>query len=201
MKKLVFLLAAFCLLSIGAFAQTKTPDYSGEWSLDKAKSTLTGRTANLESMTMTVTQSDKELKVTTSAKRSASTQSTGGAPPADGTPSAGGPPAGSGGGRGSGGGMGMGDQTIAYSLDGKETSAEVQGGMGGTSTIKMTAKMDGGKLNLTNTRTFNTQMGEMKMTTKETWELQTDGSLKVNRDTESPRGTESNVFVFTKKAK
>lgn len=198
MKKLVFLLAAFCLLSIGAFAQTKTPDYSGEWSLDKAKSTLTGRTANLESMTMTVTQSDKELKVTTSAKRSASTQSTQGT---SGAPPAGGPPAGSGGGRGSGGGMGMGDQTITYSLDGKETSAEVQGGMGGTSTIKMTAKMDGGKLNLTNTRTFNTQMGEMKMTTKETWELGADGSLKVNRDTESPRGSESNVFVFTKKAK
>jgi len=191
MKKLVFLLAAFCLLSIGALAQGKMPDYSGEWSLDKSKSTLSDRMKNIESMTMTVAQSDKELKITTAAKR--------GAPPAGGPPAGGGGPgAGGGGGRGMGGGMG--DQTLTYSLDGKETSAEVQGGMG-TSTVKMIAKMDGAKLNLTNSRTVNSQMGEVKITTKETWELQADGSLKVKRDTESPRGSESNELVFTKKTK
>jgi hypothetical protein len=198
MKKLVFLLAAFCLLSMGAFAQTKMPDYSGEWSLDKSKSALSDRMKNIESMTMTVTQTDKELKVATSAKRGAPPQ---GAPPSGGAPPAGGPPpagGGMGGGRGMGGGMG--DQTLTYSLDGKETSAEVQGGMG-TSTVKLTAKMDGGKLNLTNSRTINSQMGEAKITTKENWELQADGSLKVKRDTESPRGSESNELVFVKKTK
>src|ERR1044072_2141098 len=99
MKRLVFLLAVFCLLSIGVFAQ-KTADFSGEWSLDKGKSTLSERMKNVESMTLTVAQTDKDLKVTTSVKI--------GAPPRG--PPAGGPPPGGGGGRGmNGGGMGMGD--------------------------------------------------------------------------------------------
>jgi hypothetical protein len=193
MKKLVFLLAAFCLLSLSAYAQ-KATDFSGEWSLDKSKSTLSDRMKNLESMTLTVAQTDKELKVTSSAKR--------GAPPA-GAPA--GPPPGSGGGggrgMGAGGGMMGGDQTMTYSLDGKETSAEVPGPGGTNSTAKLTAKTDSGKLHLSSTRTFNTQMGEVTTTTKETWELQADGSLKVKRDTESPRGTDSNEMVFTKKTK
>jgi hypothetical protein len=193
MKKLVFLLAAFCLLSLSAYAQ-KATDFSGEWSLDKSKSTLSDRMKNLESMTMTVAQTDKELKVTSSAKR--------GAPPA-GAPA--GPPPGSGGGggrgMGAGGGMMGGDQTMTYSLDGKETSAEVPGPGGSTSTAKLSAKTDGAKLHLTSTRTFNTQMGEVTSTTKEIWEMQADGSLKVKRDTESPRGTDSNEMVFTKKTK
>ena len=193
MKRLVFLLAIFCLLTIGAFAQAKTADYSGEWSLDKGKSTLAGRMQNIESMTMTVAQTDKELKVTSSVKR--------GAPPA-GAPAGPPPGSGQGGGRGTGGGMGMmGDQTMTYSLDGKETSAEVPGPGGSTGTAKSTAKIGTGKLELTSVRTFTTQMGEVKATTTETWEIQADGSLKIKRDTESPRGSESNVMVFTKKTK
>ena len=195
MKKLVFLLAVFCLASIGAFAQAKAPDYSGEWSLDKSKSTLSGRMQSIESMTMTVAQTDKELKVTTSAKRGA--PPAGGPPPAGGAPAGGAPAGGQGGGRGMGGGMGMGDQTLTYNLDGKETSTEVPGFGGGTATLKSTAKIDGGKLSLSTSR--STQMGDIKST--ETWELQADGSLKVKRSTESPRGTESNEMVFTKKTK
>jgi hypothetical protein len=188
MKKLVFLLAVFCLLSIGAYAQAKATDFSGEWSLDKSKSTLSDRMKNVESMTMTVSQTDKDLKVTSSVKR--------GAPPAGG-PGAGGPPPGGGGPGGGGRGMGGGDQTISYTLDGKETSTEVPGFGGGTSTVKSTAKIDGGKLNLSTSR--STQMGDIKST--ETWEIQADGSLKVKRSTESPRGSESNDLVFTKKTK
>jgi hypothetical protein len=200
MKRLVVLCAVFCLLSIAAFGQAKTADYSGEWSLDKAKSTLPDRMKNIESMTMTVTQTDKDLKVATVAKRGAPPQGAvgaGGPPPAGGAPGAGGPPPGSGGGRGGGGG---GDQTLTYTLDGKETSAEVAGGMG-TSIVKTTAKVGAGQLDLTNSRTFNSPNGEVKITTKETWTLQADGSLKVKRDTESMQGTQSSEMVFTKKAK
>ena len=92
-------------------------------------------------------------------------------------------------------GGGMGDQTLTYSLDGKETSTEVPGFGGGTATLKSTAKWDGGKLNLATSRT--TQMGDIKTT--ETWELQVDGSLKVKRSMESPRGSDSSDLVFTKK--
>ncbi len=186
MKRLVFLLAVFCLAGVAIFAQ-KTTDFSGEWSLDKGKSTLSERMKTVESMDMTVAQTDKELKVTTSVKR--------GAPPAGGPPPGGG--GGGGGGRGMGGGMGMGDQTLTYALDGKETSTEVPGPGGGTATLKSTAKIDGGKLNLSTSR--STQMGDIKST--ETWELQADGSLKVKRSTESPRGSESNELIFTKKTK
>ena len=206
MKKLVFLLAVFCLLSIGAFAQAKTTDYSGEWSLDKGKSTLSRRMQNVESMTMTVTQTEKELKVATAAKRGAPPQGTqgpgGGPPPQGGAPGAGGPPPGGGGpgggmggGRGMGGGMG--DQTLLYNLEGKETSIEVPGFNGGTATLRTTAKWDGGKLSLATSRV--TEMGDIKTT--ETWELQADGSLKIKRSTDSPRGTDLNDLVFTKKTK
>ena len=185
MKRLVVLTAVFCLLSIAALAQ-KAPDFSGEWTLDKAKSTLSERMQSIESMTMSVAQTDKDLKVTSSVKR--------GAPPA-------GAPAGGGGGGGRGMGGGMGDQTLTYTLDGKEGSADVPGPGGSTSVVKTTAKLDGVKLSLTNARTFNTPNGEFKSTTTETWELQADGSLKVKRNAESPRGAESNDLVFTKKTK
>jgi hypothetical protein len=199
MKRLVVLSAVFCLLSIAAFGQAKPADYSGEWSLDKAKSTLSDRMKTIESMTMTVTQTDKDLKVATATKRGAPPAGAGG--PGGGTgggaPGAGGPPPGGGGPGGGGGrgGGGMGDQTLTYTLDGKETSTEVPGFGGGTSTLKSTAKIDGGKLNLTTAR--STQMGDIK--TSETWEIQSDGMLKIKRTTESPRGSETNDLVFTKK--
>jgi hypothetical protein len=189
MKQLVFLLAIFCLLTIGAFAQVKTTDYSGEWSLDKGKSTLSDRMKNIESMTMIVAQTDKELTVTSSVKRAA--------PPA-GAPAGPPPGSGQGGGRGTGGGMGMmGDRTMTYSLDGKETSTEAPGPGGSTATTKSTAKIDGGKLNLSTSR--SSQRGESKST--EIWEIQADGSLKIKRTTDSPFGSESNELVFTKKTK
>ncbi len=178
-------MAVFCLAGVAVFAQ-KTTDFSGEWSLDKGKSTLSERMKNVESMTMTVAQTDKDLKVTNSVKRAA--------PPAGGGPPPGG---GTGGGGGRGMGGGMGDQTMTYMLDGKETSTEVPGPGGGTATLKSTAKIDGGKLNLSTARA--TQMGDIKST--ETWELQADGSLKVKRSTESPRGSESVEMIFTKKTK
>ena len=180
MRKLLFLTAAVCLFSIAAFAQDKKADYSGTWTLDLSKSKLDER-ARIESQTLTVTQTDKDIKVATSTKRLP--------PPAD-APQGGGRP---------GGGMGGGDSTMTYALDGKETSIEQETPMGKVP-VKLTAKSDTGKLHLASSRTMNTQMGEMTMTTKETWELSADGkTLTVNRESTSPRGTNSSTMVFAKK--
>lgn len=178
MKKILFLTCVGCLLHLAAFAQNKT-DFSGDWELDTVKSKLDER-MRVESMTMKVAQTEKELKVETVTKRSAQTD----------------------GGMNRGGGMmgGSGPQTLVYSLDGKETKAEVGSGMmAGTATLKASLETDG-KLKLSSTRDINTQMGAMTIKTKETWEL-TDGgkTLKVSREMETPRGTNSSELVFTKK--
>ena len=104
--------AMFAAFSIAGFARAKPEDFSGTWSLDIPKSQLDVR-MRIEALTMTVAQTDKELKVTTETKRAA--------PPADAPAGAGGP----GGGRGMG--RGMGDGTVAYSLDGKESIVEIDG--------------------------------------------------------------------------
>lgn len=183
MKRILFLTAIFCLLAISAFAQ-KT-DFSGNWTLDASNSKLDER-ARIESMTMNVTQTDKDIKVETVTKR---------LPPPDG--------AGQGSG-GQGGGMGRGgfggDGTTTYNLDGKESVIEVDGPMG-KMPVKLKAGFEqDGKLKLSSSRTFNTQMGEISMTTNETWTLSKEGqTLTVKRDTESPRGTNSSELVFKKK--
>ncbi|MGI8789045.1 MAG: hypothetical protein ACR2HG_14990 [Pyrinomonadaceae bacterium] len=185
MKRRVIFMAIFSLfLAVAAVsAQEKTTDYSGNWELDVSKSKL-GDRLRIESMTMNVSQTDKELKVESTVKRAAR-------PEGDTN----------GGGMNRGGGMGRGDgtQTVTYSLDGKETKAATGGQMGGEATLKAKVEKDG-KLKLTSSRTFSGQMGEMTITTKETWEL-TDGgkTLKVTRDTETPRGSQSAEMVFNKK--
>ena len=194
MKKVLFLTAFVCLLAISAFAQDKKADFSGSWTLDASKSKLDER-ARIESMTMTVTQTDKDIKVETATKR---------LPPPEGMKQGGG----NGQGNGTGGGMGMGrgrgfgggDGTTVYTLDGKETSIEVESQMGKIP-VKLKADLEkDGKLKLSSSRTFNTPNGEVSMTTKESWTLSEDGkTLTVKRDTESPRGTNSSEMVFTKK--
>src|SRR5690242_6373202 len=101
MKKIFFLAAMFAAFSIAGFAQAKPTDFSGTWNLDIPKSQLDVR-MRVEALTMTVAQTDKELKVTTETKRQA--------PPADAAASPNAP--GSGRGRGFGGT----DGTVAYSL-------------------------------------------------------------------------------------
>lgn len=188
MKKVLFLTAFVCMTAICVFAQDgkKAADFSGTWTLDVSKSKLDER-ARIESMTMTVAQTDKEIKIETATKR---------LPPPDGLSQGGGQ--GGGMGRGMGRGFG-GDGANTYTLDGKETSVEAEGPTG-KNLVKLKAEIDGGKLKLSNVRTFNTQMGEMTMTTKETWTLSDDGkTLTVKREMESPRGTNSSEMVFTKK--
>jgi hypothetical protein len=185
MKKVLFLSVFVCLTALSVFAQDKkAPDLSGSWTLDAGKSKLDER-ARIESMTLTVAQSDKEVKIETATKR---------LPPPEGAMQDGG----QGGGR-RGGGFGGGDSTTTYSLDGKETTTEAEGRMG-KSLIKSKAEIDGGKLKLSSVRVMNTQMGEVSITTRETWTLSDDGkTLTVKREMESPRGTNSSEMVFTKK--
>ena len=184
MKKIFFLAAVVCLSTVAAFSQAKPTDFSGTWALDVSKSKLDAR-ARIESMTMTVTQTDKELKVATETKRTP--------PPADA------PGAGSGGGGGMGRGFGGGDSTSTYSLDGKETTAEIDG-PNGKMPVKYKATIDGAKASLSQSRTFNSPMGEVSVTTKESWTLSADGkALTIERESTSPRGTSSSTLVFAKK--
>jgi len=190
MKRVLFLTAMVCLLAFSAFAQDKkATDFSGNWTLDVSKSKLDER-ARIESMNLTVAQTDKDIKVETATKR---------LPPPEGAGGGQGNGQG-GGGRGMGrGGFGGGDGTNTYTLDGKETSIEEEGRMGKIP-VKLKAELDGGKLKLSAVRTINTPNGEVSVTTKESWTLSEDGkTLTVKRDTESPRGTNSSEMVFTKK--
>jgi len=183
MKRYFFLAAMFAALSIAGFAQKPT-DFSGTWTLDVAKSQMDARRP-IESMTMTVAQTDKELKVTTETKRPA--------PPADATASANAP----GGGRMRG--FGGGDRTVAYSLDGKETVVEIDG-PNGKMPIKYKGTVEAGKANLSSLRSFSGPMGDVTVTTKDAWTLSADGkTLTVVRESVSPRGTNSSTMVFVKK--
>lgn len=190
MKKSIFLTMLFCLLAISAFAQNKkTNDFSGSWTLDVGKSKLDER-ARVESMTLNVSQTEKELKVESATKR---------APTPEGEMAGGGQPRGGGmGGGRMGGGFG-GDGTAVYNLDGKETTSEISGGqMTGKSAMK--ADFAGDKMKLTTTRKINSQMGDLTLVTKETWELMDGGkTLKVVRESETPRGNTTTEMIFTKK--
>jgi hypothetical protein len=204
MKKISVLAAFFCLLltASAVFAQSKATNFAGSWELDVSKSKLPER-MRVESMTLNVTQTDKEIKIETNAKRAARPEgempnnaNSGGASPM--------PPNGSRGGMGRGGGMmGGGNGIVTYSLDGKETTVETEAPAGmPPSSVALKAKMEkDGKLKLASSRSFDTPMGSMSVKTTETWEL-TDGgkSLKITRDTETPRGTQSSEMYFTKKS-
>ena len=162
--------AVLTLFVMAVSVSAQKASFSGTWTLDLAKSKL-GERVMIESQTLTVVQTDKDIKVSTATKRAA--------PPAV-APGGGGP-----GGRP--GGSGMGESTATYTLDGKEIVVEQETPMGKTP-VKLTGKSDGGKLWLSNSRTFNTPNGEMTATTKETWSLSADGTtLTIDRETTSSR--------------
>ncbi len=177
MKKIGLLAVLVGLFALSALAQDKAKDYSGTWTLDASKSKLDER-SRIEAMTMTVAQTDKELKVTTETKRAARADSASG-----------------GMGRGGRGG----DGTTTYSLDGKETKIQQETPMGAMPVTLKAKTESGGALKLSSARTFNGPQGEVTMTTNETWTLSADGkTLTVNREIQSPRGNVSSEMVFTK---
>lgn len=186
MKLRIAFVAAICLAlgAISAAAQTK-PDFSGIWELDKSKSQL-GERSRVDNMTLTVSQTAKELKVDTATKRQE--------PPAAGAPQGGM-------GRGMGrGGFGGGDGSVTYSLEGKETSINLDG-PNGPMPVKYRASIEGGKANLSSTRSFSGPMGDITITTKDTWSLSADGkTLTIVREQSTPRGTNNSTMVFNKKS-
>jgi hypothetical protein len=194
MKKNLILAAVFSLLAAFAVSAqdtakpgdtAKAADFSGKWTLDVGKSKLDER-MRIESMTLSVTQTEKELKTEATTKRTP--------PPANSNMT---PGAGRG---GMGGGVaGMGPDVHTYSLDGKETSEETSmGGIPASAKLKAELKKEG-TLNLSITRKFNTPNGEAEAVTKESWSLSADGkTLIIARDQTSPRGSFSATFVLTK---
>ncbi len=191
MKRNFLLLAIFALFAVAASAQDKAtamPNFGGTWELNVAKSQL-GERNNIESQTLTVTQTATTLKVETATKRTP--------PPVT-------PGATENGGRGrpmGGGRFGGGDTPWTYGLEGKDTKGEMSGPMGPLP-ITLSAKSDGGKLYLSRSSSFPGPDGsEVTMTNKETWSLSADGkTLTINAErTSSMRGTDSTTRVYAKK--
>jgi hypothetical protein len=184
-RNIVFAAAlALFLMAAGASAQEKAANFAGHWELDTAKSKLDER-ARIQAMTLDVVQTDKDIKVESKTTRAPRPEGDAG---------------GTGGGRGMGrGGFGGGDSAYTYSLDGKETTVQQDSPMGQIP-VTLKAKADGGKLNLSSSRTFNGPNGEISISSKETWSLSDGGkTLTVEREQSSPRGTNSSTLVFVKK--
>jgi TonB family protein len=152
-----------------------TPNFAGNWELDVSRSKLP-ETMQIESMTLTVVQTEKELSVQTATKRAR-------------------------GGMGNPMRRGDGNQTVIYSLEGKEINAEIgSGAMAGRETRRASVTSDG-KLSLTLMRNFNRETGgAVTLKTNDTWELMDEGkTLKVIRYMETPRGATNAELYFTKK--
>ena len=169
-------------LAVVAASAFAPANFAGTWSLDKTKSQgLSQGMMNAESVTWNITQDDKQISI--------DSKVVAGTPPAGATPPAGGP----GGGGGRGGGA-MGPRT--FTLDGKEATAEVQGG---SNTTKATWSSDGKTLELSAVRTGSRDGQEFKFTTVEKLSMSGDGKvLTVNRHSESPRGPQDSTMVFNK---
>lgn len=191
---MLFAAMAFGQKDAAAVSKTdgKLMNYSGTWNMDVSKSKLDER-ARIESMTLTVSQTDKDIKIESLVKR---------APREDGGNGGGerrgGLPNGGGMGRmRSGGGFG-GDSTNVYTLDGKEVVNDMTAQAAGKFTYQAKAEKDG-KLKLIHTREFDSPMGKASVKTTEIWSLSADGkTLTVKRDMETPRGTNSSEMIFTK---
>lgn len=180
MKRVIAVCGVFALLlamSVAASAQKSS--FAGTWELDKSKSQLPGRQAEMiQSITWTITQDANQLSRDQKMERNPNAQA----------------PGGGGGGRGGGGMMGGGGP-LTVKLDGSETKTENERGKTSTK-----ATWQGGVLEIKTTGTFNTPNGEMTTNTTEHWELADGGkTLKVHRVSESPRGPQESTMVFTKK--
>ena len=195
------LLGALCLISALVFSlavQAAAPpaNFAGTWTLDKSKSQgLSQRMQNADSVTLNITQTDKEITLEEKVTGGGPGGGPGG-PPA-GAPAAGGPPPGSGQGGGMGPGRGMGGGPRTFNLDGSETTGE----MGrGKFARKATLSSDGKTLELVSKVTFQTQDGtEVTSTSTDKLTLSADGKTLTDvRHSESPRGAQDSTLVFNK---
>ncbi len=63
MRKSLIIFVSLCALMIAAVAASAATNFAGTWELDKSKSQLTCRMANIDSLTWTITQTDKDLTI------------------------------------------------------------------------------------------------------------------------------------------
>jgi hypothetical protein len=212
-KKMKRLLAVCSLVGIlaganwvGSAAQAQA-NFSGTWVLDKEKTS--NLPPQLESYTMIVTQSDRELSVETKIVGDFRPPGGPGGPPGagarpgEGFPGAGARPGGGppgGGPGGLGGPLGMAMPNATYRLDGKETTLETTERMPGTVALKAKWKNAGQALELTTTRYLTTPQGDdLTLTTKEQWGLAEDGKvLKIRRTMETPMGARQSELIFNR---
>jgi len=176
MRKIICALSLLGALIFALAVSAAAPvNFAGTWTLDKGKSQrLSPRVQDADSVTWTITQTDKVITV--------EEKITGGA--MTGSPGSGG------GGRGGFGGP------RTYNLDGSETTADVGRGK---ATRKVSWASDGKTLELSTKSVFQGQEGEMTMTSTEKLQLSGDGkTLTVTRHSEGPRGPQDSTYVFTK---
>jgi TonB family protein len=177
MRKALVLAAVFCLCFQAMRVAAATPDFSGSWELDVGKSTLP-ESMRVEAMTLKVVQTEKDLRIVSITSRSSSNK----------------------GERRGGAGLGAAGASD-YTLDGKETTADISNDMATGKVTRKAIVASDGKLSLTATSNFETQMGSFTMKTNEIWELLDEGkTLKITRYTESPRGATNAEMYFTKKS-
>ena len=196
MRKLLYAFGLTSALVFALAAHAAPPNFAGTWTLDKSKSQgLSQRMQNADSVTLNITQTDKEITLEEKVTGGGPGGGPGG-PPAGGAPAAGGPPGGGqGGGMGPGRGMGGGPRT--FNLDGSETTGE----MGrGKFARKATLSSDGKTLELVSKVTFQTQDGtEVTSTSTDKLTLSADGKTLTDvRHSESPRGAQDSTLVFNK---
>lgn len=188
MKKNIILTAIISLFLAATTisAQQKTIDFSGNWELDAGKSKLGGQ-SRIESVTLNVTQTAKELKVETKTKYASPSGTevrTGEKNTMIRTNVS--------------GNFGDVTQTAAYSLDGAETKSEIPGIPIATTTFKAKFEKDG-KLHLVSSRALENPKGATAAV-KEIWTLSADGkTLTVVREQEMPGAKSATEMVFNKK--
>ena len=193
MRKLLCALSLISALVFALAVQAAAPtSFAGTWSLDKSKSQgLNPRVQNAESVSWTITQTEKEISI--------EEKITGGQPGGGpgGPPPGGAAPGGQGGGQGGGPGrgMGMGGPRV-FNLDGSETSGE----MGrGKFVRKATWSSDGKTLELVTKSTFQGPEGEFTANNSDKLSVSADGkTLTVTRHSESPRGAQDSTWVMNK---
>jgi hypothetical protein len=96
--------------------------------------------------------------------------------------------------------LGMAIPSATYSLDGKETTAEMGGGMPpGTTTLKAKLAKDRKALELSAVRHLDIQGNRVTITSKERWKLAEGGAvLSLQRTVETPGGTDTVKLTLIK---
>ncbi len=194
MRKLIYAFGLTSALVFALAAHAAAPNFAGTWTLDKSKSQgLSQRWQNADSVTVNITQTDKEITLDEKVTGGGGPGGPGG-PPSGGAP-AGGAPQGGGPGMGGGPGRGMGGPRT-YNLDGSETSGE----MGPAKFVRKAAlSSDGKTLELTSKTTFTRDGNETTLNSSDKLSLSADGkTLTIVRHAETPRGVQDSTLVFTK---